>query len=143
MAKVTDLKFHNAVVITKVAGPGNIFVLKEPFEVSFRTQFAKVPTRLRVAAGFLTDGASVPRLLWWFAPPLAGEYFAAAVLHDAMYASHIVSKDTADWMFLRGMLLAGVNGFKARLMYRAVRMFGNGPWKKGGDMRDIVTFVED
>ena len=34
-----------------------------------------------VPAGFITDGASVPRLLWWLFPPV-GRYFLAAVVHD-------------------------------------------------------------
>lgn len=36
---------------------------------------------LRVPAGFISDGASVPRPLWWFLDP-AGEAFEAAVVHD-------------------------------------------------------------
>lgn len=34
-----------------------------------------------VPAGFTTNGASVPRPLWWFIDP-AGEAFEAAIRHD-------------------------------------------------------------
>lgn len=35
----------------------------------------------QVPAGFKTNGASVPRIFWWFLDP-ATEAFEAAVLHD-------------------------------------------------------------
>lgn len=34
-----------------------------------------------VPAGFISDGASVPRIFWSLFPPV-GRYFAAAVVHD-------------------------------------------------------------
>jgi hypothetical protein len=35
-------------------------------------------------AGSVTDGASVPRPLWWLLPS-TGRYFRAAVIHDRLY----------------------------------------------------------
>lgn len=34
-----------------------------------------------VPTGFITDGATIPRWLWWVLPPL-GEYSQATTLHD-------------------------------------------------------------
>lgn len=34
-----------------------------------------------VPTGFITDGATIPRWLWWLLPPL-GEYSQATTLHD-------------------------------------------------------------
>lgn len=50
------------------------------------TKIAKRQWRLNapflgVPTGFISDGASVPRLLWWFIDP-AGEAFEAAIVHD-------------------------------------------------------------
>lgn len=143
MGKIEAVRFHNDVVLKKVAGTRGVFVLKEPLQVSFRRQFRTEWETVRIEEGFLTDGASVPRPLWWFAPPFADTYLPAAVLHDAMYATHAVDKNTADWLFLRGMLTLGVNGTKARLMYHAVRLFGGRPWAAGGKASGVVTFVRN
>ena len=39
-----------------------------------------------VPSGFVSDGASTPRLLWSIFPPV-GRYFAAAVVHDYLLES--------------------------------------------------------
>lgn len=75
-----------------------------------------------------TDGASVPRALWWFAPPLSGRPAPAAVLHDVYYATHMVSKEVADLIFYHGMLNLGVNKVKALAMYLSVKWFGGRAW---------------
>lgn len=81
-----------------------------------------------VPAGYKTDLASVPRL------PLA--YLIAgnrapksAVIHDYLYATQ-AGKDYADNVFLAAMKAEGINGFVARSMYFAVRMFGDGPYRE-------------
>lgn len=51
------------------------------FEGSSR--YVDVPT------GFLTDGATVPRALWWLLPPL-GEYSQATTLHDYLCRTYKV-----------------------------------------------------
>lgn len=38
---------------------------------------------VNVPAGYLTDGASIPRALWWLLPPWR-EYGQAAVVHDIL-----------------------------------------------------------
>lgn len=38
-------------------------------------EYVDVPT------GFITDGATIPRVLWWLLPPI-GEYSQATTLHD-------------------------------------------------------------
>jgi len=42
-----------------------------------------------VPAGYLTDGASIPRLLWWVLPPL-GKYSAATTVHDMLCNTYYV-----------------------------------------------------
>lgn len=36
---------------------------------------------INVPTGFITDGATIPRVLWWLLPPI-GEYSQATTLHD-------------------------------------------------------------
>jgi len=74
---------------------------------------------------FRTDFASVPRPLWWFAPPL-GRYVAAAVLHDDLYnrGEEYGTRYEADYGFYRNMLKLGVKKWRAWLMFKAVRVAG-------------------
>lgn len=85
---------------------------------------------IEVPVGFTTDFASVPRFLWWFLPP-DGEYTQAAVLHDYLYRTHLLTREKADFVFLEFMSLLEVPKWKAEVMYRAVRMFGQGPYDNG------------
>lgn len=61
---------------------------------------------VEVPAGFVTDGASVPRLLWWLFPP-TGRYFLAAVVHDYLldsgYNWHYANKKFAEALYVQGV----------------------------------------
>lgn len=90
-----------------------------------------------VHKGFVTDGASIPRLLWGFIPPLS-RYGQAAVLHDYLrdVGTYYIEDDDinqqpeitaqmsvkqADEVFLEAMGVLKVNIIKRYLMYYAVR----------------------
>jgi hypothetical protein len=73
--------------------------------------------------GFMTDGASIPRVFWGILAPWQN-YAEAAVIHDYLYTSKIKSKKEADNIFLEGMKTLGVNIFERRIMYWAVWAFG-------------------
>lgn len=79
-----------------------------------------------IPSGFITDFASVPRLLWSIYPP-TGRYSKAAVVHDYLYNN---GKDMGfdrkfcDKMFLNGMKALDVGYFIRLPMYIGVRMFG-------------------
>ncbi len=77
--------------------------------------------------GFETDFASVPRFFWRFAPP-GGPYAGAAVIHDHLYANRIGARETADRIFLEGMIAAGVEPWRRSIIFRAVRTFGGRGW---------------
>ena len=80
--------------------------------------------RLVVAPrGYITDLASVPRLLWPVCPPF-GRYGKAAVVHDWLYYTQMVSRADADAAFLEAMQVCGVGRIRRRLMWGAVRIFG-------------------
>lgn len=75
-----------------------------------------------VPKNFITDFASVPKLLWSIFPPY-GKHLKAAVLHDFLYVVHMVSRKDADGLFYRTMKESGVT-WRARPMWQAVRLFG-------------------
>jgi len=87
-----------------------------------------------VPAGFVTDGASIPKVLWSvIGSPMTGKYVPVAVLHDYLYSKRCIYKvsfEEANEIFYRGMLKLGVNRFKAYLMYRAVCMFGKSHFER-------------
>lgn len=43
-----------------------------------------------VPTGFLTDGATIPRALWWLLPPM-GEYSQATTLHDYLCSTYEIT----------------------------------------------------
>jgi hypothetical protein len=86
---------------------------------------------IEVPAGFKTDYASVPRILWSILPP-TGKYTKASVIHDYLYRSHRVSREEADAIFLEAMEDLGVNPIIKYAMWLGVRIGGWFPWRKYG-----------
>lgn len=87
---------------------------------------------VEVPLGFETDGASVPKVLWWILPPF-GKYGQAAVVHDKLYRDGIllvdgkpvhVTRARADAIFLEAMGVLKVSPVVRYPMYWAVRLFG-------------------
>jgi hypothetical protein len=84
-----------------------------------------------VPAGFRTDGASIPRALWWLEPPW-GRAAAAAVVHDRLYAlrragtphAAAMTRRQCDALFHAALLASGVPRPVAWLLWAAVRSFG-------------------
>ena len=96
---------------------GHAWVLTQDWD----TPFGVIP------AGFVTDGASIPRVVWSFSHP-AAEFFEAAVIHDWMYDNAIQTKAYADRVFRDVALLYGAKRWKVGLAYRAVKRFGIGAY---------------
>lgn len=88
-----------------------------------------------IPKGFVSNGANVPRFLWWFLDP-ATEAFEASILHDYFYDFAVRSKSFADQAFYQTLLAYGVSSYKAKSAYLAVHHFGNGnyPKKKAMDL---------
>lgn len=117
----------------------NRWEVKERFNYNIDT--AESSEAVEVPVGFITDFASIPRILWTLLPPW-GKYGKAAVIHDYMYTEHKRSSFSADGVesfvqlerkqaddiFLQAMTVLGVNWITRNAMYYAVRVFGNKPW---------------
>ena len=100
-----------------------------------------------VLPGFITDGASVPKLLQNIYPPFSGRYIEAAVLHDALYMSESLSRLQADKLFLEAMETLGVSWWKRMTMYYAVRAAGWYVWRKHKPKdvsfaKDFISIIE-
>jgi len=82
--------------------------------------------RFEVPAGFVTDFASVPRLVAWLIPTY-GIYTPAAILHDYFWdglrqGTAEISRADADGIFRRCLRELGVSLPKRWMMWAAVRM---------------------
>ena len=84
---------------------------------------------VHVMPGFRTDGASIPRLLWFvFGSPYDPEIMAAAIAHDALYRGEIVPRKDADSIFREMMEKCGIKRWKRRRIWLGVRLFGWITW---------------
>lgn len=87
---------------------------------------------ITVPAGYLTDGASVPRLVWGLVPPW-GAYGQAAVVHDLLCEYLVVMTEAvdqvcitraeADLLFLEAMTVLQVPETNRELMYAGVSTY--------------------
>jgi hypothetical protein len=94
--------------------------------VRYRLQQDEVVGGYRMPAGFETDGASVPRLLWWLFPPI-GRYLLAALVHDhALEDGHGWS--WSNDLFDQTLCAFGIRGWRRVVMVAAVR--ANGAWQR-------------
>lgn len=85
-------------------------------------------THVTVPVGFVTDFASVPRMLWSIIPPW-GKYGKAAIIHDYLWLGYTmvvegrqtpVDRKTANLIFLEAMGVLDVNVCIRYPMYWAV-----------------------
>ena len=122
-------------LILKDLGDGRDFMLQEDFTVLCDDHTYTAPK------DSVTDGASVPRLLWRVVgSPFTGKYRGPAVIHDACYRQtctidHIpitlnpISRKDADRVFLNMMKDAGVGWFRRHAIHLGVRCGGHGSWQ--------------
>jgi len=93
-------------------------------DLVFTTECGRV--RVRVPMGFVTDWASVPRVLWPIFPP-RGPWNRAAIVHDFLCVEG--DRFLADAIFRVAMRETNVPRWRKLLMYYAVRFYS---WWVGG-----------
>ena len=83
----------------------------------------------RIPASVHYDGASVPRVAWMFiTTPYAPRVMAAALVHDWLYLTHHVDRETADTIFLWMLELTAMSRWRRAIMYYALRCCGWWAW---------------
>lgn len=87
---------------------------------------------IKVPKGFITDLATIPRVLWSILPP-HDTYAKAAVLHDYLYNNAINSKEYADDVFDEALKVLGIPPWKRKIMVTMVKIFGRGNYHKTKD----------
>lgn len=76
---------------------------------------------IEVPAGFETDLASIPRVLWPLMPPHDPGYAAASVLHDHLLRIEQVHAVVADAILYEAMTVLGVARWRRLTIYLPVR----------------------
>lgn len=102
------------------------------FRVSHYYRYISSLGEVCVPTGFITDGASIPRVFWSALSPF-GDYFPAALIHDFLYSPRNTryTRLQADTIFLEAMCNLGVAWYRRNTIYRAVRMFGGFVFRGG------------
>lgn len=78
-----------------------------------------------VKKGFITDYASIPRILWSVFPRDSGDSRRASVLHDWLYSYHLdYTRVGADMIFREALKHDGAGIIKRWLLWIAVRLVG-------------------
>ena len=86
-----------------------------PIPIGFELRGMTVPL------GFLSDGASVPRLFWVFFPP-TGKYLRACIIHDYLLSIGAIRK-TARKIFSQELKADEVHPVTWFCFVNAVRLF--------------------
>ena len=110
--------------VTTPSADGEAYVLNRPYHTNV------IPGHLlEVNAGFRFDGASIPRPFWLTTgTPMTPRYQAAALVHDALYASELLSRKDIDDLFRFCLRADGVGWYTANKMWLGVRLAGGFVW---------------
>ena len=121
-------RFTRILVVSPLAD-GKTWYLREDFGYDIGAEGSR--DTVDVPVGFLTDFASVPRLLWWLLPRW-GRYGNAAVIHDFLYAHQSRQRREADRIFFEAMGVLRVGWFVRHTLFAVVRLFGWWTWWRLG-----------
>lgn len=82
---------------------------------------------IHIPVGFVTDFATVPRLLWGIVAT-SGRHNAATLIHDYLYSIQYENRKFADEEMLFWLRESKVHEIKSQAMYAAVRLRGAKFW---------------
>jgi len=110
-------KYKMSGVIVQVLVPDSwcnrsLYQLEEDVSLGFWT----------VPKGYVSDGATVPRILWPLFPPI-GRYLKATLVHDYLITNSDLSRKECDQAFLECLKILKITGWRASTMYFAVRLW--------------------
>ena len=87
------------------------------------------PYLIVVPRGFVTDFASVPQPIQILRASLSiGRYGNAAAVHDYLYWRQDCTREQSDNILAIAMMEAGVSFLERKVIYEAVRQFGQSAW---------------
>lgn len=111
---------------------GPLRLLEEPAHLWLQVQDGKREGHLALAlpAGWVTDGASIPKAFRWFVGhPFDEELQLGFIWHDAIYATHYETRAFADALYKACLVYEGVGLIKRNAHYLALRAGGRAAWE--------------
>lgn len=92
--------------------------------------------RITVPAGFVTDFASIPRVVWDLLDPEDPVILYGSIIHDYLYTvagrvpglAITLSRNQADQLLIETMALNGAHAALRGTVYEAVHLFGSSHW---------------
>lgn len=137
-------RFTNMLLVSPLPD-GKTWIIRSDFGYDIGEEGSK--EAINVPIGFMTDFASVPRILWGVIPRW-GKYGNAAVVHDYMYWQQAYPRKRADQIFLEGMKVLGVSKIVYRTIYYSVRFFGTLAWwnnarRKKNNLQKILKTIPE
>jgi hypothetical protein len=98
-----------------------LYELKENVTVKYK--FKGKVISFVIEAGFKTDGATIPRIMWtMIGSPFQPRFSKASLCHDYQCKKEWDVKEMSE-LFYENLLLAGVNKWKAKAMYQSVYFY--------------------
>lgn len=91
------------------------WILLEDFTYYIWEKWSSEP--IRIPAGFIFNGMSIPRFFWWAAHPLSCDTIVAALVHDYLFTTLMYSLERCDYIFYEVMEVCNVNPMKRVLLY--------------------------
>ena len=123
---------------TVVIGPK--LALAHTFRLRYRGEYYTVPE------GFATDGASIPRPLWWLCgSPFDVPRLYAAIVHDWLYSGgdREATRADADDLYRDLQIALGVARWKAYAEWAALRVFGGSHWYANDPAFEKISQTDD
>lgn len=78
---------------------------------------------IKISKGFISDGASIPKIFWSFIGGPWGKYGYAAIVHDFILRENLYSTKRADEIFYEAMGVLKVPQWKRWIMFTTVRIW--------------------
>ena len=124
-----------------IAIPPNYELFKVPTAFEYHVGEEGSGEVISVPEGFITDGASIPKIFYSLIGGPLGKYAAPAVLHDYLYHIKKYTRRRSDQIFLEAMKVRGVSWWKRHTMFTAVRLAGWIPWKNSKPLLPIILLL--
>lgn len=109
------------------------FLLLERFEYHIGSKNSE--EIIIVPAGFISDGATIPPILWPIIGHPMANYAQGAFLHDILYRDKVYSRKRCDEIFLESMVVLEIALWKRKIIYWGLRVGGWYSWNKGKSKR--------
>jgi hypothetical protein len=109
---------------------------RQVYEIAENIEYKGWEHIIGIKKGFKTDLVSRPWPLALFAAP-TGRWGYAAIFHDFLYKTHLVSRKEADEVFYKIMKDTNVKFYKRFLAYWAVRLLGWHSYKEHFTEKDL------